>query len=153
VTPNGKQAISASFDGGLKVWDLKTGRTLRTLKGHSLEVNDVAIAPDGKRALSASRDKTLKLWDLDTGHPCRTLESHAGSVKGVGIAPTGNRAVSASDDKTVKLWDLHSGLLMATFHCDAPALCCAFADSQRILAGDAVGRLYILSVEESPVPG
>jgi len=38
VTPDGKRAISASWDKTLKVWDLETGRDLRTLAGHSLEL-------------------------------------------------------------------------------------------------------------------
>ena len=33
VTPDGKRAVSASDDNTLKVWDLETGRALRTLEG------------------------------------------------------------------------------------------------------------------------
>jgi len=39
-------------------------------------------------------------------------------------------------------------LLIATFHCDAYALCCAFVDERRIVAGDFGGRLYFLALEE-----
>jgi WD40 repeat protein len=73
VTADGKRAVSASQDWTLKVWDLDTGRTLRTLEGHSDSVNGVAVTPDGRRAVSASSDKTLKVWDLDTGRAVRTL--------------------------------------------------------------------------------
>jgi len=59
--------VSASEDNTLKVWDLETGRELRTLKGHSQSVSGVAVAPDGRRVVSASRDNTLKLWDLESG--------------------------------------------------------------------------------------
>lgn len=37
------------------------------LKGHTGDVNSVAITPDGKRAISGSRDKTIRVWDLDMG--------------------------------------------------------------------------------------
>jgi len=46
------------------------------------------------------------------------------------------------------VWDLDTGLPIATFHCDAPARCCAFADEQRIVAGNAGRRVYILRLEE-----
>ena len=72
--------------------------------------------------------------DLDTGRALRTLEDHSDYVSGVAVMPDGKRAVSASSDNTLKVWDLETGMLIATFHCDAPALCCAFVDEQRIVA-------------------
>jgi hypothetical protein len=60
------------------VWDLDSGRELRTLEGHSGGVTGVAVTPDGKRAVSASFDETLKVWDLETGRALRTLEGHSG---------------------------------------------------------------------------
>jgi WD40 repeat protein len=67
MTPDGKRAVSASDDGTLKVWDLKSGAVLRHLTGHTNGVNAVAVTPDGKRAVSASDDRTLRMWDLETG--------------------------------------------------------------------------------------
>jgi WD40 repeat protein len=152
VTPHGKRAVSASDDKTLKVWDLESGRALRTLEGHSSGVSGVAVTPDGKQAVSASRDNTLTVWDLDTGHALRTLEGHSASVFGVALSPDGQRAVSASWDKTLKVWGLDTGLLIATFHCDGAARCCACVDNQRIVAGDDGGCVYILSLEESRLP-
>jgi WD40 repeat protein len=111
------------------------------------------VTPDGKRAVSASRNHNLKVWDLDTGRALHTLEGHSAYVHGVAVTPDGKRAVSASSDKTLKVWDLDTGLPIATFHCDTPAGCCAFVDEQRIVAGDAGGRVYILSLEESGARG
>jgi WD40 repeat protein len=109
VTPDGKRAVSASTDNTLKVWDLDTGRALRTLEGHSSSVEGVAVTLDGKRAVSASWDRTLKVWDLETGRALRTLEGHSREVTGVAVTPDGKRAVSASYDKTLKVWDLKTG--------------------------------------------
>jgi hypothetical protein len=148
VTPDGKRAVSASEDNTLKVWDLETGRALRTLAGHSDWVLGVAVTPDGKRAVSASSDKTLQVWDLETGRALRTLEGHSDWVLGVAVTPDGQRAVSASWDKTLQMWDLETGSLVATFHCDAAALCCTFASAQDIVAGDRGGRVHFLRLEE-----
>jgi WD40 repeat protein len=67
VTPDGKLAVSASWDKTLKVWDLGSGRALCTLEGHAAYVTGVAVTADGKRAVSASYDNTLKAWDLESG--------------------------------------------------------------------------------------
>jgi WD40 repeat protein len=150
VTADGMRAVSASWDNTLKVWDLKTGRILRTLEGHSSYVHGVAVTADGRRAVSASEDKTLKVWDLGTGRMQRTLEGHSDAIRGVAVTADGKRAVSASPDNTVRLWELETGSIIATFHCDGAAYCCALSDEQNIVAGDSGGRLYILSIESHP---
>ena len=58
VTPDGQRAVSASDDKTLKVWEVSSGRELRTLNGHSGWVNAVAVTPDGQRAVTASEDHT-----------------------------------------------------------------------------------------------
>jgi len=67
LTPNGRRAVSGSADNTLRVWDLETGETLKTLQGHTSSVGSVALSPDGRQAVSASRDSTLRVWDLKAG--------------------------------------------------------------------------------------
>ena len=114
ITPDGQQAVSASWDNNLKLWDLTTGSKLATLNGHSEAVRAVAITPDGNFAVSGSDDKTLKLWDLATGSELATLSGHSREVIAVAITLNGKQAVSASRDNTLKLWDLTTGSELAT---------------------------------------
>ena len=62
--PDGCRALSGSGDYTLRLWDLATGGTLRTLEGHTGSINAGAATTDGSRALSGSNDHTLRLWDL-----------------------------------------------------------------------------------------
>ena len=147
VTPDGKQAVSASDDQTLKVWDLASGRELRTLAGHSSFVSAVTVAPDGKQAVSASWDNTLKVWDLASGRETRTLTGHTEWVNALAVTPDGKHAASACRDHTLKVWDLATGTAVATFTCDAPTACCVFAGDRKIVAGDASGRVHFLALE------
>jgi WD40 repeat protein len=71
----------------------------------------------------------------------------------VAVSGDGRRAVSASDDHTLKLWDVESGVLFVTFTCDAAALCCAFISDRKLFAGDALGRIHFLELEEPKAKG
>ena len=45
VTPDGRRAVSASWDNTLKVWDLETGRNCARWKATLTRVNGVAVTP------------------------------------------------------------------------------------------------------------
>ncbi|PWY97791.1 WD40 repeat-like protein [Testicularia cyperi] len=92
--------ISGSLDNTLKVWDVRTGRCIRTLFGHvegvwSLDVDKLRIA-------SASHDRTIKIWDRDTGVCQNTLVGHKGAVTCVSLSD--DKIVSGSDDGDIKVW-------------------------------------------------
>ena len=67
ISQNGKLALTGSEDHTSKLWDVETGREIRTFIGHSASVLTVAFSPDGKLALTGGRDNTAKLWDIETG--------------------------------------------------------------------------------------
>ena len=65
ISPNGRILISASEDGKIKLWNLKTTECLLTLAGHPYGVKNLAISPDGECFASGGGDGTIKLWSLD----------------------------------------------------------------------------------------
>ena len=67
VTSDGRDLVSGSGDNTLRVWDLETAQTTKTLHGHIDSVNTVAVTPDGRRLVSGSWDHTLRVWDLKDG--------------------------------------------------------------------------------------
>ena len=81
IAPDGRTALSGARDKTLKLWDLATGKELRTFTGHSDGVTGVAIAPDGRTALSASSDKTLMLWDFTRGVAQRAFEPRVAAAQ------------------------------------------------------------------------
>ena len=77
-SPDGKTVGSGSYDKTIKLWNVKNGDKIVTLKGHSGSVLSIAFSPDGKVIGSGSYDKTIKLWDIKTKKEIATLLRSAG---------------------------------------------------------------------------
>jgi WD40 repeat protein/serine/threonine protein kinase len=95
--------------GEIKLWDVRTGRELHCLRGHSKLVGSIAFSPDSKSLASASADKTLKLWDTATGQEIRTFGGYSREVRCVAFHPDGQRLAWGIWDGTVRCWDRSSG--------------------------------------------
>jgi WD40 repeat protein len=118
ISPDGRQALSASSDKTLKLWDLATGRELRSFAGHRKYVRSVAFTPDGKRAVSGSWDETFKLWDLSSGKELRSFDCGV-YVDFVCLSPDGRYALSRFKSfEDFALWDLSTGEPVRTFEGD-----------------------------------
>ena len=124
-SPNGKTLITGSRDNTVKLWDITSGRELKTLSGHSDSVLSVAFSPDGKTLGSGSSDKTVKLWDSASGREVITLlgrsstgtfylDGHSEAISSVTFSPDGKTLASGSFDRTIKLWDIRSGSVLRT---------------------------------------
>jgi WD40 repeat protein len=108
---------------------------VRTLEGHSDDVNGVAINANGRLAVSASGDNTLKVWDIEAGRELRTLQGHSQPVNGVALSSGGALAVSSSSDTTLKVWDVEAGRELRTLK--------GHSESVQGVAISADGRLVI----------
>ena len=67
IAPNGQTIVSGSDDQTIKLWDLKTGKLLRTLTEHTGGIRTLAIDPHCQYLVSGSEDKTIKIWHLESG--------------------------------------------------------------------------------------
>jgi len=113
-SPNGQILASGYSDNTIRLWDVKKGKLIKTLKGHIDKVHGVAWSPDGHILASGSYDRTVRLWDAKTGKLIKTLEGHIDNVYDVVWSPDGQMLASGSSDNTVRLWDAKSGILIET---------------------------------------
>src|SRR5262249_38795067 len=56
------QIACADRDGGIHFFDVDTGRTTCTLRGHAGEVKSLAATRDGARLVTSSADRTVRVW-------------------------------------------------------------------------------------------
>lgn len=115
-SPDRRWFAAGGKDRTVRVWEIRTGRKVRTLAGHAGWVTSLAFSPDGRLLASASHDGRVKLWENETGLEARTLNAHTESVNAVAFSPDGKTLATASGDSTVKLWDAANGQLIKTFN-------------------------------------
>ncbi|HBR21296.1 MAG TPA: hypothetical protein DD713_01805 [Nitrospiraceae bacterium] len=114
-SPDGRYALSGSWDSTLTLWDISTGKEIRTFKGHTDRVNAVAFSPDGRHIISAARDNSIKLWDVATGREIRTFTGHRGDISSIAFSIDLKSFISGGLDGTIRRWDIKTGKEIAHF--------------------------------------
>lgn len=121
----------------VKLYDVRTGRLIHYLAGHSDEVFCVVFDPAGTTIASASKDNSIKLWDVVSGKELRTLQGHVGPVYSIAFSADGKMLASGSGDQTVKIWDTSSGQVMKTIRQELAVSEIAFSPIGSTLASGA----------------
>ena len=108
ISPDGKNAISGSFDTSAIRWSLTRNVAEQVMRFHDGAVNAVAWLKDDRLA-TASEDGTIAIWTQGKTEPDRVLKGHTAPVAGIAGSPDGKTIASASWDHTVRLWPLDGG--------------------------------------------
>jgi WD40 repeat protein len=105
-SPDGKRLLTGSFDHTLKLWDIASGREIRTYsvpQGQRNMVLSVAFSPDGKLVASGSGDNVARLWDVPATDPVRFLATKE-EINGLALSPDGSRLATAGKDGLVRVF-------------------------------------------------
>lgn len=108
VAPDGRIALSGSFDTSAILWDIERGLAMAVLRGHESSVN-AALALPGGRFATAGEDGRILLWRIGKVEPETRIEGHSGPVAGLALSPDGRFLASASWDGTARVTPLGGG--------------------------------------------
>ncbi len=144
-SPDEQYVLTGSRDYSARLWDMRTGTTVRTFAGHKGALLSVAFSPDGKTILTASEDATARLWDTATGQLLKTLNGNGGQVFSAVFSPNGQYITTGSQDGTARLWDTNSGQMVRSFGPNGGwVIGVAFSpDGQYVLTGSADYKLRL----------
>lgn len=153
LSQDSRFCLSSSWDGTIRLWNLKTATTRKTLMGHTRDVLSVAFSPDNRQIASGSMDKNLKIWNIHG--VCKfTVDQnpHTDWVSCVRYFHDVKNpiTVSASFDKTIKVWDNSAMALKHTFvgH-KAQITCLDLASNTNFIAsGGRDGKVNIWNLVE-----
>jgi len=171
---DGKSIVSGggyAFVGNAKLWDVVSGKALRTMKDNSIAITDnccshagvvmsVAFSPNGERIASSGFDNKIKVWDAKSGEKRITLPGAL--YFAVTFSPDSRMIAGASkkaDDSVLRIWDITTGKVIREFvgH-TKEILSIAYSPDGRVIASgswDRTIRLWDVKTGEklSVLPG
>ncbi len=137
LSSDGKQLAGGAENGELTLWDIKSKRSVWTVKKNERMFDGLAFSPDGKLIAAANWDGTLQVFETESGSvrfslPCGdTVRKPVFSPDGAWIAVA---AARAGEDKTAVLVNVSTGEIAS--HFPAGTKVPTFSPDGRIAAGN-----------------
>ena len=143
--------FSASTDGTIRKWELRTGRCVVSYRpapkssesGHVALRAVNAIAFDGKQLISGGDDMRLCMWDTETGS-LFTYEGHNAPI--LGVRRFEDRAVTI-DWGWMHLWDLRTGRIERSVSDAHGGLRCVDFNGAMAVCGSTGGDVTVWDTE------
>lgn len=117
------------MDETIRVWDVKNGKSHKTLPAHSEPVTAVHFNRDGTLIASCSHDGLIRIWDMQSNNCLKTLVDSANPpVSHVKFSPNGKYILASTYDSTLRLWDYSKGKVLKVYKGHVNEGYCLFAE-------------------------
>jgi WD40 repeat protein len=147
LTPDGRQLLSWSHDGTLRLWDLDEMGQSAVLSGHEDRVTAGAVSPDGRWLASGGRDGVVHLWERDTQQIVSRVKRPV-EVRGCFFLRDGSALLVADRDGAVTVHRVPDLESLSGAMTRQPVECAALDPAGRCLAlGGVDGRVRFVAVE------
>lgn len=104
---------SGALDGKAILWEVASGKALRTIEAQVAGVSSVAFSEDGERLATGGRglDTTVNIWESQSGAPWLTLTGHESHATGLAFAPKGPARLMSTGGEFLRLFYLDAAEL------------------------------------------
>ncbi|QVL32069.1 NB-ARC domain protein [Telmatocola sphagniphila] len=153
-SPDNTKLASSAADKFVKVFEVPSGKLLKSFEGHTHHVLDVAWKSDGKALASAGADNVIKIWDYDKGEQIRTIQqAHTKQVTRLAFIGKTPTFMSVSGDNAFKLWNSDNGGMQRNYSGNIDYLyALAISDDGKLAAvGGEEGVVRVYKIE-NPQP-
>lgn len=154
LTTDGLYLATGHLDGGIEVWDMRSGFELEARPRHEGAVTGLAFTPDGGSLVSTGHDSTLKVWDmvgLVAGEARRQMRRQPAEGTCLVLSSEGSQVVTGHANRSIRIHEVESGRLVATLHGHraVPSVLAVSPDGSLLATGSRDGsvRLYRLDTK------
>lgn len=115
-SPDGKYLASGSRDNTVKLWDVQTGREIRTFSNHLSSVQSVQFSGDGELLLTAGNDKRLIVQNVLNGDVLFDKTVSCDRMIRAVFDPTAKYILASDNQRYIYVYDLHTKELIGTYN-------------------------------------
>ncbi|KAK3603040.1 hypothetical protein CHS0354_037788 [Potamilus streckersoni] len=146
IMPDNMYFACGGLDCMVYLYELNTGKEVRTFRGHADVISDICFAGT-TRLCSTSLDTTVSIWDVHDGHRLHVLKGHQRRVNSCASDISGKLLVTGSWDCTAKVWSVDKGEQLCFFRVGSPVNCVSFhPEGHLIVTGSWDSSLRIWDV-------
>ncbi|KAE9039304.1 hypothetical protein PR003_g5115 [Phytophthora rubi] len=133
--PQGSLVATGSHDENVRLWDVRSGRSVAIIGAHQEPVVSVQFHPtDGSLLVTGGYDGLVRVWDVASRQCLRSfITEPAAPVGSARFTPNGRYVLSSMLDGTVRLWDYMRDICVRTYsgHVNRKfSMQCAFLEQQ-----------------------
>ena len=154
VTADGATAFAQGEGHALLAIEVATGRTLRTIDGHSGAVLTLSCSADGTILASTGVDGGTRVWDTASGEELQRLYPAGEGGSALALSPDGRTLVVANVDHTLDRWDLERGTggPQLVGHADEVEAVAFLADGKEVQSWSLSGARRWQAATGKPLP-
>ncbi|GAB4138553.1 MAG: hypothetical protein Tsb009_06820 [Planctomycetaceae bacterium] len=112
---DGKYLLSGAADKFAKIFDVASGKKIRSFEGHTHHVLDVSWQADGSTIATAGADNVIKVWNVSTGEQRRSIGGFNKQVTSIQFIGVSSNFVCCAGDKKVSFKRASNGQTYRNF--------------------------------------
>jgi len=112
---DGALLVTGSFDNVLILWDMESGKQIRTFSGHTKRIRSVHFSPDQKFIGSVSADNSLKVTEVISGEMKYSFTVANYDLSSAYFSQNGHYIYGLDNRDGVYVWDLTTGDLVGRY--------------------------------------
>ncbi|KAL0318821.1 UNVERIFIED_CONTAM: DENN domain and WD repeat-containing protein SCD1, partial [Sesamum angustifolium] len=138
---SGERVLTASHDGTVKMWDVRTDACVATVGRCSSAILCMEYDDSTGILAAGGRDVVANIWDIRAGKEMHKLVGHSKWIRSMRMV--GDTVITGSDDWTARMWSISQGTCDAVLAChDGPVSCVEYSMADRgIITGSSDGLL------------
>lgn len=158
ISYDGKLAVTSEYDGRLKLWNIETGETVRTVEGYG-SLGAAVLSRDNSRLIFGgfprgsdgitTEGSSVAVLNLRGKDRPQNLSDRVGLNGGASFFGDGRRYVTFGD--AIRIWSADSGQLVEMFRLPEPAYYGAVSRDGRVIAVSAQKGILLIDAETGNV--